>query len=38
MLDRPALAFPGTTFRSTQEELPHFRLLVGDPGAVSTSR
>jgi hypothetical protein len=37
ILDRPALSFPGPTFRSTQEELPHFRLLVGEPGAVMAS-
>jgi hypothetical protein len=38
ILDRPALAFPGPRFRSGQEELPHFRLLVGDSGAVQASR
>ena len=37
ILDRPALAFPAPRFRSTQEELPHFRLLVSQPGAVKTS-
>jgi hypothetical protein len=37
ILDRPALAFPGPRFRSSQEELPHFRLLVAEPGAVTTS-
>jgi hypothetical protein len=37
ILDRPALAFPGPRFRSSQEELPHFRLLVGEPGAVRAS-
>jgi hypothetical protein len=37
ILDRPALAFPGPTFRSTQEELPHFRLLVGESGAAMAS-
>jgi hypothetical protein len=37
ILDRPALAFPGPRFRSSQEELPHFRLLVGEPGAVKGS-
>jgi hypothetical protein len=37
ILDRPALAFPGPRFRSSQDELPHFRLLVGEPGAVSAS-
>jgi hypothetical protein len=37
ILDRPALAFPGPTFRLSQEELPHFRLLVGEPGAVKAS-
>jgi hypothetical protein len=37
ILDRPALAFPGPRFRSTQEELPHFRLLVSQSGAVKTS-
>ena len=38
ILDRPAMAFPGPRFRSRQEELPHFRLLVGEPGAVMASR
>jgi hypothetical protein len=37
ILDRPALAFPGPTFRSRQEELPHFGLLVGEGGAVRAS-
>jgi hypothetical protein len=37
ILDRPALAFPGPRFRSSQDELPHFRLLVSDPGAVKVS-
>jgi hypothetical protein len=37
ILDRPALAFPGPRFHSTQEELPHFRLLVGEPAAVKAS-
>jgi hypothetical protein len=37
ILDRPALAFPGPRFRSSQEELPHFRLLTGEPGAVRRS-
>ncbi|MFL5892018.1 MAG: hypothetical protein ACJ75I_04680, partial [Solirubrobacterales bacterium] len=37
ILDRPALAFPGPTFRSSQEELPHFRRLVGEPDAVRAS-
>lgn len=37
ILNRPALAFPGPRFRSTQDELPHFRLLVGEPGAVKAS-
>jgi hypothetical protein len=37
ILDRPALAFPAPRFRTTQEELPHFRLLVGEPGAVKVS-
>jgi hypothetical protein len=37
ILDRPALAFPGPRFRASQEELPHFRLLVGEPSAVKAS-
>jgi hypothetical protein len=37
ILDRPALAFPGPRFRSSQQELPHFRLLVSEPGAVKAS-
>jgi hypothetical protein len=37
IVDRPALAYPGPAFRSTQEELPHFRLLVGEPRAVRAS-
>jgi hypothetical protein len=37
ILDRPALAFPGPAFRASQEELPHFRLLAGEPGAVRAS-
>ncbi len=37
IVDRPALAFPAPYFRSTQEELPHFRRLVGEEGMVSAS-
>jgi hypothetical protein len=38
ILDRPPLAFPGPRFRTSQEELPHFRLLIGESGAVKASR
>lgn len=38
ILDRPALAYPGPRFRSSQDDLPHFRLLVGEPRAVRASR
>lgn len=37
ILDRPALAFPGPDFRSSQEELPHFRQLVGEEGVLKVS-
>ena len=37
ILDRPALAFPAPDFRSSQEELPHFRRLVGQQGMLKTS-
>ena len=35
ILDRPALALP--EFRSSQEELPHFRLLIGERGMLAVS-
>jgi len=35
IIDRPALALPD--FRSSQEELPHFRLLVGELGMLAVS-
>jgi hypothetical protein len=37
IVGRPALALPAPEFRSSQEELPHFRLLVGDPGMLTVS-
>ncbi len=37
IVDRPALAFPGTEFRSTQGELPHFVELTREHGAIVTS-
>jgi hypothetical protein len=37
ILDRPALALPAPEFRSSQEELPHFRLLVGEKGMLKVS-
>jgi hypothetical protein len=37
ILDRPALALPGPEFRSSQEDLPHFRLLVGERGMLQVS-
>jgi hypothetical protein len=37
IVGRPAFAFPAPDFRSTQEELPHFRRLVGDEGMVAAS-
>ncbi len=37
ILDRPTVAFPAPRFRSTQEELPHFRPLAGSGGAVRAS-
>jgi hypothetical protein len=35
IVDRPALALPG--LRASQEELPHFRTLAGNQGAVRTA-
>ena len=35
IIDRPALALPD--FRSSQEELPHFRLLVGERGMLAVA-
>jgi hypothetical protein len=37
ILDRPAFAFPAPAFRSSQEELPHFRHLVGEHGMLKVS-
>jgi hypothetical protein len=37
ILDRPALAFPAPYFRSSQDELPHFRELIGDAGILKVS-
>ena len=37
IVDRPALAFPAPEFRSSQEELPHFRELTGEEGVVRVS-
>jgi hypothetical protein len=37
IVGRPALALPAPEFRSSQEELPHFRALVGDRGMLTVS-
>jgi hypothetical protein len=37
ILDRPALAFPAPYFRSSQDELPHFRELIGEAGILRVS-
>jgi hypothetical protein len=37
IVDRPALALPAPEFRSTQDELPHFRQLVGEEGMLRVS-
>lgn len=37
IVGRPALAYPAPDFRASQEELPHFRELVGGQGLVKAS-
>jgi hypothetical protein len=37
IVGRPALALPGLEFRASQDELPHFRQLVGERGVVKVS-
>jgi hypothetical protein len=37
ILDRPALALPAPGFRPTQEQLPHFRQMVGARGMLTVS-
>lgn len=37
IVDRPTLALPAPEFRSSQEELPHFRQLVGERGMLKVS-
>jgi hypothetical protein len=37
IVDRPALAFPGSDFRSSQDDLPHFRQLVDDQAMLRVS-
>lgn len=37
IVDRPALALPAPEFRSSQQELPHFRQLVGERGMLTVS-
>jgi hypothetical protein len=37
IVGRPALALPDPEFRSSQDELPHFRELVGDDGIVKVA-
>jgi hypothetical protein len=37
IVDRPALAFPAPDFRSSQEELPHFRQLADEQGVLQIS-
>src|SRR5437763_14003118 len=38
IVGRPALAFPAPEFHASQDELPHFRELVGAEGVLRTSR
>jgi hypothetical protein len=37
IVDRPTLALPAPELRSSQEELPHFRQLVGEQGMLEVS-
>jgi hypothetical protein len=37
IIGRPAFALPGREFRSSQEELPHFRELAGERGIVNVA-
>jgi hypothetical protein len=37
IIGRPALALPGEEFRSSQDELPHFRELAGERGVVGVA-
>ena len=38
IIDRPALALSDAGFRSSQDELPHFRELAGEGGVATVSR
>jgi hypothetical protein len=38
IVGRPALAFPAPEFHASQDELPHFRELVGGEGVLRSSR